>query len=78
MDKMAKKKLFTTSLGYLGMGPPNMEKEDGVVIFKGATVPFVVRSLGDGKYKLLGECYCDGIMDGEIIGIRSEQTFDLI
>ena len=78
MDKMEKKRLFVTSLGYVGMGPPNMEEGDGVVIFMGATVPFIVRSLWGEKHKLVGECYCDGIMGGEIVDKRPKQKFDLI
>jgi hypothetical protein len=78
MDKMAKKRPFVTNLGYVGMGPPDMKEKDRVVIFMGATVPFVVRSLGDEKYELVGDCYCDGIMDGEVVDKKPKQNFDLV
>ena len=65
-----------TKLGYVGLGPRFIKTGDKAVVFKGAATPFIVRP-GDGGNCLLGEAYCDGVMDGEIIGQRREETIVL-
>lgn len=55
-----------TEKGYLGMGPPAAEKGDLVFVLPGCTVPFVLRKIESG-YRVIGECYTHGIMDGEAI-----------
>jgi hypothetical protein len=67
MQEMAGKRPFISKVGYVGMGPMYMRIGDKIAILNGATVPFVVRPVGKDKYKLMGECYCDGIMHGEFI-----------
>jgi hypothetical protein len=77
MSCMKNKRPFLTREGYVGMGPRCMEAGDLVVVLGGAALPYVARRV-DGKakkYLLLGECYCDGIMDGEIVGKRPVETF---
>jgi hypothetical protein len=77
MSCMKDKRPFLTREGYVGMGPRCMEAGDLVVVLGGAALPYVARRV-DGKakkYLLLGECYCDGIMDGEIVGKRPVETF---
>ncbi|KAK4665340.1 hypothetical protein QC763_0061400 [Podospora pseudopauciseta] len=64
------KKPFLTTKGYVGMGPPDMEVGDVVVVFCGGRIPFVLRQLPakeDGRktFSFVGEAFCDGIMDGE-------------
>jgi hypothetical protein len=43
-----------------------MQSGDIICVLLGARVPCVLRSV-DGGFKLIGEAYCDGIMDGEIM-----------
>ncbi|KAK3348728.1 heterokaryon incompatibility protein-domain-containing protein [Lasiosphaeria hispida] len=86
MVVMKDKRPFLTQLGYLGMGPLEAQPGDAVVIFCGGQIPFVVRPLGpppDGFqarqqsiYSFVGEAYCDGVMDGELI-VKEKQTFFL-
>jgi hypothetical protein len=80
MRGLGDKRVFMTKVGYVGLGPTFAEKGDKIVVFKGGAVPFVVRGTGDGdgRYWLLGEAYCDGVMDGEIVGVRTEETIVLI
>ncbi|KAM0346309.1 hypothetical protein ACHAPU_005740 [Fusarium lateritium] len=67
MRKMQGKRPFLTRMGYLGMGPVEGQPDDLVVVFCGGRIPFVLRPTDeDGKFQLVGEAYCDGIMDGEI------------
>ncbi|KAK2767777.1 hypothetical protein FQN54_003936 [Arachnomyces sp. PD_36] len=61
---------FTTLYARrLGMGPPDMQPGDCVVIINGAPTPFILR-FGRGKFlrtttQLIGEAYVDGIMYGQ-------------
>jgi hypothetical protein len=60
--------LFYTEKGWIGIGPPITLVGDDVVLFQQALCPYVVRrtqNTTDEAYKLLGDCYVDGIMDGE-------------
>lgn len=57
-----------TSNGRLGQLAPGSETGDRICVLGGGEVPFVIRpASGDAKgmYQLVGECYVDGIMDGE-------------
>jgi hypothetical protein len=78
MQGVKNKRPFLSKLGYVGMGPLDMRPEDHVVVFKGAKIPYIIRRLEDGRYMFVGECYCDGIMDGEIVERRHEADFYLL
>lgn len=39
---------------------------DLICVFDGAQVPSVLRPSHDGQYKLIGDCYVDGLMEGEV------------
>lgn len=77
LRRMKNKRPFITKEGYVGMGPTCMEEGDLVVVLGLATLPYIVRRVENksNEYLLLGECYCDGIMDGEIVAQREEQEF---
>jgi len=62
---------FTTVKGYIGRAPKHVMVDDLVVIFDGGSVPFVLRQAHDSidvRWKLLGECYVDGWMNGDYYG----------
>jgi hypothetical protein len=77
MGWMSSKRPFLTREGYVGMGPQCMRAGDSVVVLGVAKIPYIVRpDDGEaGRYLLLGECYCDGIMDGELVGKRGKEVF---
>lgn len=57
-----------TSNGRLGQFAPGSEPGDRICVLSGGEVPFMIRSTsGDaqGMYQLVGECYLDGMMNGE-------------
>lgn len=67
-------RLYLTKLGYVGLGPPEAAEGDTIVVLNGSTVPHVLRPAqgmgeggGDVSWKYVGEAYCDGIMDGELL-----------
>jgi len=57
--------LCVTERRCLGRVPHGSKVGDRICIFKGGSVPFVVRENANGYYQLIGECYIHGIMDGE-------------
>lgn len=58
---------FSTSKGFLGLGPEHAQPDDVVCIFLGGQMPYVLRHGKDGKHQLVGEAYVHGIMDGEFM-----------
>jgi hypothetical protein len=50
--------------GYAGLVPGSAKVGDAICLLDGGCVPFVLRK-SDTGYRLVGECYIHGIMDGE-------------
>jgi hypothetical protein len=59
------RRLITTTGGYLGLAPEEVRESDFVGILYGCNFPVVLRPNG-GCYFVIGECYVDGVMDGEL------------
>ena len=59
------KRIVTTRAGFIGAVPTSSRIGDAVFVLPGARVPFILRKRDDGTYRLLGECYVHGIMQGE-------------
>ncbi|KAJ0160364.1 Heterokaryon incompatibility protein 6, OR allele [Colletotrichum tanaceti] len=75
MDKMTGMRPYVTRKGYLGMAPGGARPGDAVVIPLGSRIPYVLRPSGDGTtYEFVGEAYCDGVMDGEMLTKRRRET----
>ncbi|RFU23924.1 hypothetical protein B7463_g12414, partial [Scytalidium lignicola] len=79
---MRERNLSITSKGYIGAVPQEAQKGDLICILFGCSVPVVLRSGDNDTYKLIGECYLHGFMDGEGIvmdekGQLKEQHFIL-
>ncbi|KAJ4196912.1 hypothetical protein NW759_016399 [Fusarium solani] len=58
--------LFYTTSGHIGLGPGDTALDDVVCIVGGAVMPIVVRPLGD-HFGIVGDCYVNGVMDGEAV-----------
>jgi hypothetical protein len=71
---------FMTEKGYLGRGLKSTKKGDKVVIFDGGKTPFLLREAGHHgdvkKYKLVGDCYVEGWMDGKYFGHKIVDEVD--
>jgi heterokaryon incompatibility protein (HET) len=64
---------FTTKKCYMGLGPQLLQPGDWVCVLFGAKVPYILRPY-NGNYKLVGEAYLHGVMDGEIVAQYEEGT----
>ncbi|KAK1979394.1 hypothetical protein LZ30DRAFT_726354 [Colletotrichum cereale] len=62
---------FSTEEGWIGFGPDTMRNGDVIAVLSGGDVPFVLRPTQDG-YTLIGECYVEGIMYGEMVRAQLE------
>lgn len=81
-DSLTGRTLFLTSRGHIGLAPRCAEPGDLICVLFGGAAPFVLRKQGS-NYILIGECFCHGLMDGEVIqdfdsGIGEEEDFALI
>lgn len=57
----------TTEGGRMARVQREAQPGDLFCVILGAEVPHLIRPTIDGKYKLIGECYFDGIMQGEAL-----------
>lgn len=64
-----KRCLFFTQEGYIGLAPKGARVGDQIYLLFGAEVPYVLRRKGDDlqTFEVVGECYCHGIMEGEML-----------
>lgn len=72
MDGFKIRRPFHTIEGFVGIGPVGMKVGDIVCVLAGADFPFILRETGTGDYELVGEAFCDGIMNGETSEIGLE------
>jgi hypothetical protein len=61
--------ILITENGRIGLAPLGdlVEVGDVCCIIFGASVPFLLTQAKEGRHKLIGECYINGVMDGEIM-----------
>ncbi|KAH8656697.1 heterokaryon incompatibility protein-domain-containing protein [Tricladium varicosporioides] len=60
------RRLFHISGDRLGLGPSCAEPGDAVWVLSGSKMPLVLRK-NEGHFRLIGECYIGGIMNGEAV-----------
>ncbi|KAJ2996123.1 hypothetical protein NUW58_g1075 [Xylaria curta] len=58
-------KFCLTENGRFSQVPISSQPGDCICVLVGGEVPLVARPTGRGTYTLVGECYLDGVMDGE-------------
>jgi hypothetical protein len=73
LDASIGRRFCVTDSGDLGLVPAGVAKQDLVCVVPGAKVPFIVREIvnadsGQRKFQFVGDCFIDGIMQGE--GLR--------
>lgn len=72
--------MFVTSTGFLGLAPYGAREGDVVFVVRGIDVPLVLRADGDDKasYELIGDCYVQGVMEGEALEMRELVALEVI
>ena len=61
---------FITATGYIGLAPAYLQDKNSpfhIAILLTCSVPVILRELDDSYYQLLGSCFVQGWMDGEIL-----------
>lgn len=86
------RQFFVSKKGYIGLAPSDTQAGDRICVFAGGRMPFIVRNLEEGNnekssdlgahFRLLGDAYVHGLMDGEVVGILDDgsgkmETFHL-
>ncbi|KAF2967756.1 hypothetical protein GQX73_g5838 [Xylaria multiplex] len=78
-DKFAKRRLFDTLTGYLGLGPPGMRAGDFVAIVAGVPVPMVFRGTGSiDTYLVIGPAFVLGLMGKPDLDLSSVKDLNLV
>ena len=72
MDACSGQAMFLTSSGLKGPAHASVQEDDIVVILYGSNSPFVLRQESE-HYQLVGPCYVQGVMDGEVVRERKSQ-----
>lgn len=74
------RRVFRTAEGQVGMGPGEAREGDAVVVLHGLTTPIMLRpgDKGSDEWTVVGEAYCDGVMDGEALVGANERQFVLV
>jgi hypothetical protein len=79
MEAHHSRRPFRSNDRLVGPAPDRAEMGDCICIIYGATVPFTLREKPAGTYRLIGEAYVYGIMDGEWLqDDRTTSTFCLV
>ena len=61
------KRRFFRSKRRMGLAPESALSGDQIWFLSGGSVPFLLRQISVGMFKLVGECYVHGLMNGEIL-----------
>ncbi|KAL8987174.1 MAG: hypothetical protein Q9177_003592 [Variospora cf. flavescens] len=59
--------ILTQKEGLIGMAPEACRENDCIVVLLGCQSPIVLRPTDDGSFIVVGECYIQGLMDGEAL-----------
>ena len=76
-ERMARRRLFKTDHGLLGLGSNSLEVGDEVWVLADASMPFVLRKDAEGRRTLVAPAYVHGIMQGEAVRGR-EKDFQYV
>jgi hypothetical protein len=71
------RRLFETSRGFIGLGPPAAQLDDQICLLLGGQVLYVLRACEDGYAEFVGECYVHGMMDGQACEDESFSIVDI-
>lgn len=70
------RRFFVSSAERYGWAVDGTKVGDVVVVFYGCPYPFLLRESSDESYRIIGDCYIHGFMDGEAMeGAFEEKEF---
>ncbi|KAL7940598.1 heterokaryon incompatibility protein domain-containing protein [Trichoderma barbatum] len=73
------RRFFRTDLGNYGWGIHGIQPGDVVSVFWGGDYPFILREIEDGRFKIIGDCFLQGFMDGESLSCDSpDRSFCIV
>lgn len=77
------RRLIVTTMGYIGLVTKNAKVGDVVCILFGCSTPVILRPGTPGVYRIVGDCYVHGLMEGEAMkwveeGSCSTEYFTII
>jgi hypothetical protein len=64
--RIAGRRVVCTRKGHLGLVVPGARVGDSIGIFQGGKTPLIMRATGVGTWRILGDGYIHGIMNGEV------------
>lgn len=67
-----------TKAGRFGQARTGTIPGDLICVFLGGEIPQVLRPTGRDIYRLLGECYIQGVMQGETLSDDRYETIDIV
>ncbi|KAI0162912.1 heterokaryon incompatibility protein-domain-containing protein [Pestalotiopsis sp. NC0098] len=70
--------LAQTSFGCYGWVPGRAQVGDSVVLLEGAARPFILRQTSDGWYRVVGDAYIQGRMNGEAWPIKDKNMEKIV
>jgi hypothetical protein len=71
------RKFFLSNKGWMGLAPAASARGAIICILLGGASPFMLRTVDDNLYQLVGECYVQGLMDGEAMDDLAKGKFNL-
>jgi hypothetical protein len=77
VHSLRKRKLVTIDAGYIAMVPENVQRGDVVAVLLGCNFPVLIRQCGR-YFRVLGECYVHGLMDGQVFGLEKSGKVSLV
>lgn len=78
---LSMRSLFGTGKGFIGLGPPQLEKGDIICVLYGGPTLYALRPTSvPGEYTYLGDCYVHGQMHGQALNPSraEEKRFRLV
>lgn len=64
--RINRRRVAQTNNGLIGLVPAEAETTDEIWLIRGGGVFYVLRSVGEHRYALIGESFFHGLMEGEL------------
>lgn len=66
------RRLFITMHGRFGLGPKDLAQGDFLAILLGLDIPLILRETGENVYRVVGNAFVGGVMNGELFQRRQK------